>query len=246
MIRPTSSATFSPVRPTRASADVIAQIRQAIFSGRYRPGDRLSTERELARQFGVSRVTVRDALRALEASGLIEVRVGGQGGPYVAQPDVLRLSESLENHLRLSGISFRELAEARQALETTAARLAAERATADDLARLAAALRKPTEPSQSAGASLDFHAALVAAAHNRALLSMFSATRALLRQALGELHARQPDMAAAGHHAHQALHDAIAARDPETAVRVMRAHLHEFADRAARGPVARKPARGQR
>ncbi|HZU16950.1 MAG TPA: GntR family transcriptional regulator, partial [Candidatus Dormibacteraeota bacterium] len=71
---------FTRVRPARVSNEVVAQIREAIFSGRYQPGDRLPTERELSRQFGVSRVTVRDALRALEAAGLIEVRVGGQGG----------------------------------------------------------------------------------------------------------------------------------------------------------------------
>jgi len=82
------SSTFSRITPTRASSDVIAQIRTAILSGRFRPGDRLPTERELAQQFGVSRVTVRDALRALEAGGLVRVKVGGQGGPYVAEPDI--------------------------------------------------------------------------------------------------------------------------------------------------------------
>ena len=59
---------FNRVRPMRASTYVIQQIREAIFSGRYKPGDRLPTEREQALQFGVSRVTVRDALRALEAA----------------------------------------------------------------------------------------------------------------------------------------------------------------------------------
>lgn len=225
---------FAAVRPARASSDVIAQIRQAIFSGRYQPGDRLSTERELARQFGVSRVTVRDALRALEASGLIRVKVGGQGGPYVARPDVSHLSESLGNHLRLSGTTFRELAEARLALETTATRLAAERATQEDLERLRSAIRGPLRPAQSAAASLDFHTALVKAAHNSALLVMFAATRALIQEAFDELHAQQPDMADAARTTHQALYEAIAGRDAERAVRIMRAHLYEFADRAER------------
>ena len=120
-----SMPAFRPVRPTRASSEVVTQIREAILSGRFRPGDRLPTERELAQQFGVSRVTVRDALRALEAGGLIRVKVGGQGGPYVAEPDISQLSDSLGAHLQLRGSTFRELAEARLALETTAARLAA-------------------------------------------------------------------------------------------------------------------------
>src|SRR5215213_7420415 len=191
-----SAPAFSRITPTRASSDVIAQIRAAILSGRFRPGDRLPTERELAQQFGVSRVTVRDALRALEASGLIRVRVGGQGGPYVAEPDVALLSESLGTHLRLLGTTFRELAEARLALETTAARLAAERATPDDLKALEAAINGPIRPSFDAAAtSLDFHTALVTAAHNGALLAMFIATRALIQEAFDALHAQQPDMA---------------------------------------------------
>src|ERR687886_1846181 len=98
---------FSRVVPTRASSDVVAQIREAILSGRVKPGDRLPTERELAAQFGVSRVTIRDALRALEAGGLIRVRVGGNGGPYVAEPDIAQLSDSLGTHLQLRGTTFR-------------------------------------------------------------------------------------------------------------------------------------------
>src|SRR5437868_8133407 len=141
---PTSA--FVPIRPTRASSDVIAQIRRAILSGQYRPGDRLPTERDMAQQFGVSRVTVRDALRALEANGLVRVKVGGQGGPYVSAPDIALLSDSIGTHLHLHGTSFQDLAEARQALETTAAQLAAHRATADDLAALENAIQGPMKP----------------------------------------------------------------------------------------------------
>lgn len=233
---------FSAIRPARASTDVIAQIREAIFSGRFRPGDRLPTEREMAQQFGVSRVTVRDALRSLETSGLIRVKVGGQGGPYVAEPDVSLLSDSLGTHLQLRGTTFRELAEARLALETTAARLAAERATCEDLVALEAAIHGPIRPLDdsatgsvgAAATSLDFHTALVTAAHNGALLAMFTATRALIQEAFDALHAQQPDMAQAARVAHGQLYQAIAARDGEAAVRIMRDHLYEFADRAER------------
>src|SRR5205085_5292609 len=141
---------FAPIRPTRASSDVIAQIRRAILSGQDRPGDRLPTEREMSQQFGVSRVTVRDALRALEANGLVRVKVGGQGGPYVSEPDIALLSDSIGTHLQLRGTTFQELAEARQALETTAAQLAAIRATAADLAALEAAIQGPIQPPLNA------------------------------------------------------------------------------------------------
>ncbi|HLQ60909.1 MAG TPA: FadR/GntR family transcriptional regulator, partial [Candidatus Acidoferrales bacterium] len=223
---------FTAIKPMRASTDVIAQIRQAILSGRYQPGDRLPTERDMARQFGVSRVTVRDALRALEAAGLVQVRVGGQGGPYVAHPDVALLTESLGTHLHMHGSTFLELAEARLALETTAARLAAERATEDDLRHMEAAIDAPPgRPQGTAATSLDFHTALVRAAHNRALQAMWMATRALVQEAFDELHARQPDMADAARRAHGELYRAIKARNGDRAVIIMRAHLYEFAQR---------------
>jgi GntR family transcriptional repressor for pyruvate dehydrogenase complex len=229
--------TFAPIRPTRASSDVIAQIRRAILSGQYRPGDRLPTEREMAQQFGVSRVTVRDALRALEANGLVRVKVGGQGGPYVSEPDIALLSDSFSTHLQLRGTTFQELAEARLALETTAAQLAAVRATAEDLLALQAAIQGPMQPplaADTAMSSLDFHTALVIAAHNQALLAMFRATRALIQQAFDALHAQQPDMADAARKTHGELYLAIAAHDAEGAARLMRTHLEEFAARAER------------
>ena len=228
---------FEPVRPTRASSDVVAQIREAILSGRVKPGDRLPTERDMAQQFGVSRVTIRDALRALEAGGLIRVKIGGGGGPYVTQPDIGVLRDSLSAHFQLHGATLRELAEARMALETTAARLAAERATEGDLAALKAAIG-PDQPSQAApntaSISLDFHTTLVAASHNRPLLTMFSATRALIQEAFAGLHARQPDMVETARRVHTALYEAIAARDPDRAVLLMREHMLDFAARAER------------
>jgi GntR family transcriptional regulator, transcriptional repressor for pyruvate dehydrogenase complex len=225
-----SSVSFDPVRPTRASNDVVAQIREAILSGRVKPGDRLPTERDMAQQFGVSRVTIRDALRALEAGGLIRVKVGGGGGPYVTQPDIGVLRDSLSAHFQLHGATLRELAEARMALETTAARLAAERATDADLTSLKSAIERR--------ASLDFHATLVGAAHNRPLLTMFSATRALIQEAFDGLHARQPDMVETARRVHTQLYEAIASREPDLAVRLMREHMLDFAARAERAERA--------
>src|SRR5262252_248750 len=213
-------AAFIPIRTTRASTEVIAQIRGAILSRQYLPGDRLPTEREMARQFGVSRVTIRDALRALEAAGLLEIRVGGHGGPYVAAPNSAALTESLSNHFQLQGTSFHELAEARLALE---------RATAEDLGAMREALE---EVADSASRSVDFHTALVSSAHNKALLLMWSATRALLQEAFDTLHARQPDMVEVARKVHRRLYDAIEKRDGERAVRLMREHLYDFAARA--------------
>src|SRR5437868_14951823 len=78
---------FAPVSVARASSAIAEQIRTAILTGRIKAGDRLSPERELAEQFGVSRVTVRDALRLLEAMGLVLGKVGASGGDFVMVPE---------------------------------------------------------------------------------------------------------------------------------------------------------------
>lgn len=226
---------FSPAKRTRASTDVVAQIRAAIFSGQLQPGDRLPTERDLALQFGVSRVTIRDALRSLETSGLILVKTGAQGGPYVAEPDISTLSDSLGTHLLRSGTTFREVAEARIALETTAARLACERATAEDLAALRSTLPDADRSRDEASAmSLEFHEVLVHAAHNRALLSMYQATRALIDEAFDTLRTRWPGIAEASRAVHEKLYEAVEAKDADRAVALMREHLYDFMERADR------------
>lgn len=229
---------FSPIKHTRASSDVIAQIRAAILSGQFHPGDRLPTEREMAEQFGVSRVTVRDALRTLEASGLIRIKVGSQGGPFVAEPDIATLSDSLGTHLLRSGTTFREVAEARLALETTAARLAAERSTDEDLARIRAAIPGPEEqPPDAATMSLDFHAAVVEASHNRALSVIYQAIRSLIQEGFGTLRAHQSLPIEISRQVHEELYQAIAGRDADRAVRIMREHLYDFLERAERTQV---------
>lgn len=215
----------------RVSTDIVARIKASIFSGQLRPGDRLPTERELCEQFGVSRATVRDAIRVLESGGLVRVQVGAHGGPFVAEPSVLSLADSLNNHLQVQGVSMRELAELRLAIETEAASLAAQHATDDDLASLASVLRAAegrNGGSRSADTSIDFHLLVASAAHNGALLAVLSAVRQLLQQALERLHAQLPDMADVAVIVHRELYQALERRDGPTASRLMRQHLEDF------------------
>ena len=215
----------------RASSDIVDRIKAAIFAGQMRPGDRLPTERELSEQFGVSRATVRDAIRILESGGLIRVQVGAHGGPFVAEPSVHTIAESLNNHLQVQGVSLRELAELRLAIETEAAALAAERATPEDLAALAALLRAAEQPetsTRSATTSTDFHLMVARAAHNGALLAVLSAVRVLLQDALKRMHERLPDMAEVALGKHRELYQALARHDAEAARHLMRQHLEDF------------------
>src|SRR5512142_1794618 len=113
----TSAQQFRPVRVSRASVDIVRQVQASIADGKFAPGDRLPSEKELSEQFGLSRTTVRDALRILESQGLVSIRVGAGGGTFVASPSDQPLSQVLTNMLQLNGITTAELVEARMVIE---------------------------------------------------------------------------------------------------------------------------------
>src|ERR1043165_1819814 len=108
---------FAPVSVARASSAIAEQIRGAIRGGKLKAGDRLSPERELAEQFGVSRVTVRDALRALEAMGLLEVRVGARGGAFVTVPSGAVMGQTMSDMMMMSALTPEDVVEARLVIE---------------------------------------------------------------------------------------------------------------------------------
>src|SRR5579884_2872621 len=132
-VAPMAEPIFAPVTVARASSAIADQIRTAIVTGRLKAGDRLSPERELAEQFGVSRVTVRDALRSLEAMGLIEVKVGARGGAFVTAPTGRQVAQTMSDMIMLSATTPEEIVEARLLVELGTVTLAAQRATAEDM-----------------------------------------------------------------------------------------------------------------
>src|SRR5438552_1106228 len=126
----------SPVTVAPAPSRLAAQIRTAIGTGQLKEGSRLPPERELAEQFGVSRVTVRDALRALEAMGLIEVRVGARGGAFVTVPSGSVMGQTMSDMMMMQALSPDDIVEARLVVELGTVTLACGRATEEDLAGL--------------------------------------------------------------------------------------------------------------
>ena len=130
--------TFDKVRRVRSFDDVLEQLREAILSGRIRPGERLPNERELCETFGVGRPTLREALRSLEAVGMIEVRPGKGGGSYAVTPSESTLGDALASLVSLRGASLEDLAEFRVDFEGENASWAARRADAGDIGTLEA------------------------------------------------------------------------------------------------------------
>lgn len=227
---------FRTVRTARASQDIVQQIKTHIFDGKLAPGDRLPTEKELAEQFGLSRITVRDALRVLESQGLISIKVGAGGGAFVTDPATQSANELVTDLLRLQRATTHELVEARIVIETAIVTFAAERATPDDLAAMqeainAARAARTTGKTHFTLYSVDFHVALAKAAKNQVLEFTVDSFRTLFYETLEKL---MPNdlMAQRAIEDHQSLLDAIAAHDAKRAREIMREHLSYFEERA--------------
>src|SRR6187431_1276815 len=127
---------FFPGRSASLSSQIIADVRDALFAKKLKPGDVLGTENEIAARYGVSRIVARDALRTLQALGIAEIKMGKGGGARVARGNPRLFAEALAVQLDLTGVTAAEIMDAQRAIETLAAELAAEHATAADREKL--------------------------------------------------------------------------------------------------------------
>jgi GntR family transcriptional regulator, transcriptional repressor for pyruvate dehydrogenase complex len=226
-------ARWQDVRPQSVSSRIVEQVRAALFRGELKPGDVLGSESDLARKFGVSRVPVRDAFKTLQALGIVEVKMGANGGARIAAGDPSRFADALAVQLKLVGVGVEEMFDAQIAIEVMATELAAKRAGADDLARLRAILAELQAMAQKSltqataqrftEVAMQFHVALVDAAHNRALSAQFKALRSVLEPIYG----RRTSNAIAKRviAADKAVLDAVAAGDAERACSLIRRRL---------------------
>jgi len=165
-------ADFQPILSQRAFEEIATQIRKFVSTGRLKPGDRLPAERELSTQFGVSRNTLREALRSLEIAGLIELRKGSTGGAFIQSGSPNVIVNGLRDLYHLGAISPKELTDARVWIEAVVVRIACQRATRDDIAALeqnvadAEAAAKKDDYLSRFYTNLRFHSLLGQATHN--------------------------------------------------------------------------------
>lgn len=127
---------FQSARSSKASEHIVEQIRKAIFEGRLRPGDKLPTETRLMQTFRVSKATLREALRALEFLGFLEIRKGANGGAFVTKVDVAKARDLFLNFLHFQDLSLKDLSEVRLVLEPYVAERLARAISEKDLDRL--------------------------------------------------------------------------------------------------------------
>ncbi|MFE7276633.1 FadR/GntR family transcriptional regulator [Streptomyces sp. NPDC057623] len=216
------------VRPSPLVEQAAERLREQITDGHWPVGTKLPGETTLAKELGVGRSTVREALRALAGAGLVQPRQGAGVFVIATEP-----AEDWPTRLRRAAV--KDVYEVRMAVEVQAARLAAHRRTPEDVTALERALE--ARRTASAGddvtfvdADIAFHAAVIAAAHNPVLADLFTQFTPVLREGLTELltltglRTHDPNTA---DDAHAALVRAVAEGDAEGAVEVVRRELED-------------------
>jgi DNA-binding FadR family transcriptional regulator len=230
-----SGRLLSPVNDRRISALIVDQVRSLIHEGKLTPGDRLPPEREMCERFGVSRVTVREALRVLEASGLVEIRVGAHGGAFVTQPTSDRVGASITDLLTLSSVTAGDVTEVRLVLEVGIIPLLCANADEEDLAALEDICDRQEEALTGGGfdvsLSAEFHTRLAASTHNTAFEMLIHSFHGPLLMSLTTAKKTAPEMGRRGLDEHRALIAAVREGDVAAGERIMREHLSRTADR---------------
>ncbi len=217
---------IEPVKSTRIYEEIIRQIRTLIAEGQLKSGDRLPAERDLAEKFRVSRASLREALRALESMGLIEIRAGE--GTYVKEVSVEALIEPLALVIFTQREAVAELFEARKILEPPIAALAARRASREEIQEMEHILDEQAKEiaAGKTGVRQDaaFHTAIARAAHNRAISRIVATLMDLLVESREEsLHMTgRPQRS---HEDHRRILSALQARDAEGARNAMLNHV---------------------
>jgi DNA-binding FadR family transcriptional regulator len=215
----------------RPRAQVEERIRSMVFSGELGGGEKLPPEGELARQFGVSRTTVREALRALASDGLITKLPGIRGGSFVQSVDYqslgVLLRDSLHQRVQLGCLRADELAMVRQYLEVPAAWLAAEHRSTADLAALRQIVQRQrtisVDDSEVSDLDSRFHRTIAAASGNRVLAAFVTA----LHSETEPVHYLDlsPEVGRETVRQHQKIVKAIAENDPDAAEEAVVEHL---------------------
>ncbi|MFJ1257736.1 FadR/GntR family transcriptional regulator [Cupriavidus sp. CuC1] len=186
-------ATFEPISVSRALDEIARQIRQEVMAGRLKPGQKLPPERDLCVRFGVSRNTLREALRALEISGIIELKKGASGGAFIKKGDRDVVITGLRDLYYLGSITPEQLTEARVMLSDLVVRDVCVKATEADLEALQAnvtaaeAAQKAGNFEERARIHLEFHSLLVKISGNPILILTMEAILKVMAEFVAQI-----------------------------------------------------------
>ena len=212
------------------SSDVLAdQLRKQILGGELAPGAPLPTERDLVLQTRLSRGSVREALRILEAEGLVSTRPGRLGGSVARQPGDESLAKYINLFVHGRGISLKSVLQTREAIEPSLARLAALNRTAAERDELVRATERVEQAYADTplylAENVKWHCAIAAASHNELLRAFMVAISSMIYKASAIENFATEDIRRVVIKAHRRILDAIVAGDGAAAERRMARHL---------------------
>lgn len=225
---------LSPMKVPKASDVLAHELRERILNGEYAAGEGLPAERELVMQTGMSRTTVREALRILEVQGLIRIKAGRTGGAFVQEPGEEVMVNTVGLLVRGHRLKLDDLMQTREAIEPYCASLAAVNRTDEDLAELemrhAAVAENLDNLSEFLDANIEWHIAVSRAGHNELLSGVMVGLSRAIRTATEDetfVDAAVRDFALK---AHNGVMEAIRSKDGEAAFRRMSRHVHRYAE----------------
>ena len=219
---------FNPIKNKRTFDEIATEIKKMIVGGILKPGDKLPSESEIARQFNVGRQTVREALRMLELSGFLTVHKGGGGGSVITNTIINTIRKSFMDAVQMHNISVGELTVARAEVERLVICHAVENATEEDIAALKENISKGSKVIasgvQAFEENMDFHVLLAKAAKNAVFTIVMESIMAIVSDFLSRI-PQTLEISKRILKEHELMVDAIAERDKDRAVELMDRHL---------------------
>ena len=214
-----------PVSRIKLSTQIENQLKDQILTGKWKPGERLPSENELAEIFQVSRVSIRQALQSLSAQGLIETRVGD--GSFISQPSIGTFMQDLIPDVYLADDSLRAVLEFRRVFEGPVAELAATRATDEQISHLAILYHQMLETANDVDRNsyydLSFHMLIGEMTGNPMIIGVYQILNNVLRSSWHEMTAIKGPKT--GFFYHERLLSAFRQRDPKLCREIMEEHV---------------------
>ncbi len=232
----TNKDIFKEYQYRRASTDIAELIKKAILSGTFKAGDKLPPERDLATQFQVGRMTIREALRTLETKGLISIRKGSCGGAFIQPAPANQIADIIIDNLQLDGVTFPEVAESRVVLERSIVKYVIENATSEDLIQIEHNIEEsnnllvdfsPEGALEFSTKSIEFHYLLAKSAHITPLAIFHSAMARWVLQSLIKKFNATRKQRLTSNKEHEEIFDAIIKKDVDLGQELVEQHIRK-------------------
>lgn len=219
---------FNPIKNKRIFDEISTEIKKLIIEGIFKPGDKLPSESEIAKQFNVGRQTVREALRLLELSGFLTVHKGGGGGSIITNTIFNTISKSFLDAVQMKNISAADLTVARTEIEKLVICHAVKNATDEDFAVLNENISKGSKKIelgvQAFEENIDFHILLSKTSKNGVFVIVVESIMAIVSDFLSRI-PQTLEISNKVLNEHKCIVDALAERNKERAIELMDEHL---------------------